>query len=59
METIFKLIGCFIVSAIILACPVLTGFSYALHWPDYVTFILTVITLSILCTLALTLYENS
>lgn len=56
---ILKLIGSFIIAILIIAIPILCTLSFVLNWGFLITFILGIITVTLITVIALQIYGES
>lgn len=56
LESVVKVIGCLVVTAIIFAIPCLTTLAWALNWDVFFKYLLTILSISVILTMATVLY---
>ena len=56
LETVVKVIGCLVIAAIIFAIPCLATLAFALNWSGFLKYLLTILSISVIITMATVLY---
>ena len=58
LESLVKIIGCLVRTAIIFAIPCLTTLAWALNWDAFFKYLFTMISTCVIITMAVTLYNS-
>lgn len=58
LETAVKIIGCLVIAAIIFAIPCLATLAFALNWSGFLKYLLTILSISMIITMASALYGS-
>lgn len=58
LESVVKAIGCLVIAVIIFAIPCLATLAFALNWDGFFKYLLTILSISEIITMASTLYGS-
>ena len=58
LETAVKVIGCLVISVIIFAVPCLATLAFMLNWDGFVKLLFTILSISVIVTIASALYGS-
>lgn len=58
LESVVKVIGCLVISAIIFAIPCLATLAFALNWDAFLKYLLTILSISMIITMASAIYGS-